>query len=213
MIESLPSLPTDRHAVSRREGLALIGCGLGAVLARAAHGAEVSRRGAVDVHSHFFPPSLRRASDKTLAALTGGQVPPGVRDWTPAHTLEAMDRSGIALSVVSASWRPSLAEIGQDKLREIARSANEYAAEMARDHSGRLSHFAFLPMPDIEGSLAEIAYCLDVLKAPGVAGRPRFHTSARGAQSPKGRSVLSSSTSCVLFEPDAKHHGSRSWTA
>ena len=53
--------------------------------------------------------------------------------------------------------------------RSLARMSNEYAAQMARDYPGRFGVLASLSLPDIEGSLTEIAYAYDVLKVDEIA--------------------------------------------
>ena len=50
----------------------------------------------------------------------------------------------------------------------VAWQVNEYAAKLVSQHPERFGFFAFLPMPDLNASIEEARYALDVLKADGV---------------------------------------------
>ncbi|MGA2395755.1 MAG: amidohydrolase family protein [Candidatus Lustribacter sp.] len=120
----------------------------------------------IDVHHHFVPPSyLRRERERVLAAMALN--PEILTEWTPARAVEELDRHDIARALVSIST-PGIWFGEPEAARTLARECNEYAAQMARDHPGRFGNFAAIPLPDVEGSLREIAHAYDVLGADGV---------------------------------------------
>ena len=115
----------------------------------------------IDVHHHFFPAEY-------LAGVPSNAASAEARAWTLERSLEDMDRAEIATAVLSitnpGTW------FGNDAdARRLARTCNDEAAQMIADYPGRFRMFATLPLPDVEGSLIELAYALDVLHADGVA--------------------------------------------
>lgn len=124
-----------------------------------AAGAQSLRR--IDVHHHYAAPewSTARAAHGTLPGLW--------KSWTPAKSLDQMDRNGVQTAFVSIT-NPGVWFGDNAEARKIARACNEYAARLVADHPGRFGFFVVLPLPDVEGALAELAYGLDTLKADGV---------------------------------------------
>ncbi len=123
----------------------------------------------IDVHFHYFPPAFKEAFVKYLADTKQPPLPPFVANWTPNWALEQMDKTKVDFSVLSIASTPAN-WFGLDKegMRRIARACNEYAAKMVSDHPDRFAFFASVPMPDVEGTLKEIAYALDTMKADGI---------------------------------------------
>ncbi len=123
----------------------------------------------IDVHHHFYPKPLIDAmqgwqTKHNLPPLQGSQV-----EWTPARTLEEMDRNGIATAILElASPQGVWFDTPPDAIPQLSRACNEYAATLVRDHPGRFGLFASLPMPNVEASLREIAYAFDTLHADGI---------------------------------------------
>src|SRR5712691_1664037 len=117
----------------------------------------------IDVHHHFFPPFLLEAWQK--AALPNA---PLVRNWTLPRTLEQMDQGGVATAVLSIPTGLNLRDIDDAAIRRVTRLCNDFAAEAGKDRPGRFGLFALMPMPDIDGTLKEIEYALDVIKADGI---------------------------------------------
>jgi predicted TIM-barrel fold metal-dependent hydrolase len=87
--------------------------------------------------------------------------------WTPARAVEEMDKNGISTAITSLGL-PGVWFEGQQKARSLARACNEYAAQMSKQYPERFGFFAAIPLPDREGSLQELGYALDGLKADGV---------------------------------------------
>jgi 6-methylsalicylate decarboxylase len=92
---------------------------------------------------------------------------PALVDWKREDSLAALDRNGIQTAITSVST-PGVWWGDNAAARKLARACNEFAAEMSRDFPGRYGFFAALPFPDVDGSLEEIAYALDVLHATGI---------------------------------------------
>ncbi len=119
--------------------------------------ATAGRPQRIDIHHHFVSPGF------SAALKQRGQ---GHAKWSVQMSLDDMDKSGIQTSLLSLI-QPAIA-LGDVPLgRKLAREANEHAAKLVRDHKGRFGSFAALPYTDTEGSLSEIAYALDTLKAEG----------------------------------------------
>jgi predicted TIM-barrel fold metal-dependent hydrolase len=120
----------------------------------------------VDVHHHISPRSYIEAvgGENLVNSYPGSRT--AVYDWSPALAIEDMNRGGTATAITSIYSGTHLAE--HRDARRLARECNEYAARMMQDFPGRFGMFASLPALDVDGSLAEIEYALDVLKADGV---------------------------------------------
>jgi predicted TIM-barrel fold metal-dependent hydrolase len=118
----------------------------------------------IDVHHHMLPKEWIAAAREHKP---GGHWPAHVLEWTPEGSLANMDRHGIATAILGIGL-PGVWWGDVEAARRLARWLNEYAAGLVRAYPGRFGFFATLPMPDVEGSLAEIAYALDVLGADGI---------------------------------------------
>lgn len=153
------SIPSRRQFLT---GLAALGAAAlvptaGSLLEAAGTAAGPQATGAkkrprrVDVHHH---PALPNSGPQVRTTQTG----PAPTVWTPQTALAMMDEGGCDLTILSSG--------GNDGPR--CREYNEYMAKLVSDYPGRFGMFTSLPFPDVDGSLKELAYGLDVLKADGV---------------------------------------------
>ncbi len=129
--------------------------------------APATRLRLIDLHHHMLPPAYMAEARHRVVAQGQGYLPPTVLQWTPENSLAEMDQAGVATAILSIST-PGVWFGAVHEARSLARKCNEYAARLVRDHPGRFGLFAAVPLPDIEGSLREIAYALDVLQADGI---------------------------------------------
>ncbi|WP_037148132.1 amidohydrolase family protein [Rhodococcoides fascians] len=124
----------------------------------------------IDTHQHIIPPAYRRELDNR--GLTAGGWP--TPQWSKTDALALMDSSSIGTGILSVS-SPGV-HLGSDAdARNLAREVNSYTAELVKDRPDRFGHFASVPLPDIDGSLAEIAYAFDELAADGVVLMSNAH--------------------------------------
>jgi predicted TIM-barrel fold metal-dependent hydrolase len=127
----------------------------------AAQATEAAKPYRIDVHHHLSPPTYIAASN------AGNFGEPPMKNWTLEKSLQDMDKAGVAVAMLSVTT-PGLNFTSGEAARKLARECNDYAAKLIADHPGRFGSFAVVPLTDIEGSLREIEYAFDTLKADGI---------------------------------------------
>lgn len=154
--------PPRRGFLGKLAALGALAALPGGLTAQEAKKAPAAARGKpfrIDVHHHLIYP-------RYLDDIGGGRSGSPVK-WSPALSIEEMDKSSIALSLLSLI-QPAASMADGERSRKVARQSNEFAAQLVRDHPRRFGSFAALPLLDAEGSLKEIEYALDTLKAEGI---------------------------------------------
>jgi 6-methylsalicylate decarboxylase len=117
--------------------------------------------GRIDVHSHVAPPAL-------LTALGAQRLGGNLATWTVEKSLADMDGAGLSTSMISIA--PAGNPFGDPATAlRLTHECNQYIAKLVADHPGRFGLFAALPLPNVDASLAEVAYAFDTLKADGIA--------------------------------------------
>ncbi|KAL3444869.1 hypothetical protein BJX65DRAFT_297359 [Aspergillus insuetus] len=107
----------------------------------------------VDTHHHFLP---------DFYAQVNGSV-------------ALMEKVGSTKAILSLTAPGALIAPTDEKRRALARKTNEFAAARRDEDPNSWGFFSALPcLLDTEGSLAEIQYALDVLKADGLTLFTRY---------------------------------------
>jgi len=147
---------TSASGASRRDILKALGIGAAAMLPAAKLAAQAGRppaKNLIDVHQHYQAPFERGANSSR---------------WTPAKVMDLMDKNGISTVIISGGAYGDQVYTGTEAGRTMARKLNDYAAKIVSDNPKSFGFFAVVPFPDADGSLKEIEYAYDTLKADGV---------------------------------------------
>lgn len=118
----------------------------------------------IDIHAHYLPDFYREALQRAGHAQPDGF--PEIPTWSAPEHVAVMDRLGIAASLLSIS-SPGVHLADESAARDLARAVNEAGRRAVVDHPGRFGLLASLPLPDVDGTIAEIAHCDDHLHVDG----------------------------------------------
>lgn len=114
----------------------------------------------VDIHAHFSPPTTEAQRAAIWQVMRDGCfLSPQAFHWTPEGTLEAMDRGGVAMQLLSNVPRSI------DQLRAV----NDCGASLVAQYPARFGLLAALPTDDPDACLAEIGRADGELGADGFA--------------------------------------------
>jgi aminocarboxymuconate-semialdehyde decarboxylase len=116
----------------------------------------------IDTHHHLLPDFFWQATENPNAPV-GGLAP---LQWSKEASVSFMDDAGIDVAIVSLST-PGVYTGDSPKARKLARRCNEFSAELVRSRPDRFGGLACLPLPDVDASLVELSYALDVLGLDG----------------------------------------------
>ncbi len=157
-------MPSYRLGVTRRH-LLLALAAMSVIRATSTSAANRLNTFAIDVHHHYLPPDYVA---NTPSQQLGAMQP--LAGWTPERSLESLDQAKMDAAMLSIVTNGSSGLwFGDDAAaRRFARSCNDYGATVVSKYPRRFGLLACLPLPDIDGSLAEIEYAFDQLKADGI---------------------------------------------
>src|SRR5215510_4899031 len=135
-----------------------------------------------DLHTHYYPPAFFELIRQTPGEFSFGTDPTGrtiiryrgsrffgvtAPMTDPGQRLEAMDRVGIDVEVLSVST-PNVFFAEGARQVEAARVVNDAYADLIARHPRRFKGFASIPLDEPDAALAELGRALDVLKLNGV---------------------------------------------
>ena len=128
----------------------------------------------IDCHAHFLPGNY----GAELAA-NGHKNPDGmprIPEWSEEMHLSMMAETNITKSILSITTPGvHLVPGDNDLARRLTHLCNDAGADLKRRRPDQFGFFASLPVPDVEGALAEISRAYDELDCDGVTFETNKH--------------------------------------
>jgi aminocarboxymuconate-semialdehyde decarboxylase len=132
---------------------------------------------AIDIHSHFFPPSWPDLAQRfgTPSWPWIKHTQPGEADimvgdrffrhihsacWDPEVRLQEMDRDGVDMQVISATPVLFGYERPVEHASECAQIFNDAALELCSKGKGRLKSLCQVPLQDVDAACKELSRCM-----------------------------------------------------
>lgn len=119
----------------------------------------------IDVHTHIISKTYIEALKK--AGITEKEIGFPMDPWDAKQRLAEMDQYGVQSQVLSVS-SPGLRFWKGKDAADLARALNQELVSLTKEYPTRFGAFATVPLPDVDASLAEIAWCLDEVHMDGV---------------------------------------------
>jgi predicted TIM-barrel fold metal-dependent hydrolase len=133
----------------------------------------------IDIQSHLYVPRMidlmKTRKSPPYAYDKNGQTYVVTGKWhrrlrkdhtKPKAKLAAMDAAGIDMTVLSIN-DPGPERFGNDALK-AAQMANDFIADIVRQHPDRFAALAFLPFNNMQAAQTELERCVEKLSAKGI---------------------------------------------
>ena len=118
----------------------------------------------IDVHHHVLPDFYK---DVQRAAGITGSAYQAFPEWSAEASLALMDEARIGATIFSFT-SPGIFFGDLAQTRRLACEFNDWLAGLVARRPERFGAFGFLPLPDVDASLKEIARIHDELKLDGI---------------------------------------------
>jgi predicted TIM-barrel fold metal-dependent hydrolase len=118
----------------------------------------------IDVHHHVILPEYVAALRRS--GLAEAALPRRISD--PKSVQDTMRQLGIAATVLNPITTAGIHHGDNRDARYLAETTNEALAKFVATAPEQFGFFAILPVPDVDGSLAQLEHALDTLHADGL---------------------------------------------